>query len=63
MEETKRTRMIEELTEDEMYHVNYMDAMNMLFNMMATQFEMMDDETLESRYLSRFNTSSNKEVH
>lgn len=61
MEEAERIRMIEELTEDEMYHVGYMDAMNMVFNMMATQFETLDDESLKSRYLSRF--SNNTEVH
>lgn len=62
MDETKRKNMIEELTEDEMYNVNYMAAMNMLFNMMAMEFEAMDDKTLEARYLSRFGTS-NSEVH
>lgn len=62
MDETKRKNMIEELTEDEMYNVNYMAAMNMLFNMMAMEFEAMDDKTLEARYLSRFGTN-NSEVH
>jgi hypothetical protein len=62
MDESKRKNMIEELTEDEMYNVNYMAAMNMLFNMMAMEFEAMDDKTLESRYLSRFGTN-NTEVH
>ena len=61
MEEAERIRMIEELTEDEMYHVGYMDAMNMVFSMMAAQFEMLDDGTLKARYLSRF--SNNTEVH
>jgi len=32
-----------------------------VFNMMAAQFEMLDDDTLKSRYLSRF--SNNTEVH
>lgn len=62
MDESKRKNMIEELTEDEMYNVNYMAAMNMLFNMMAVEFEAMDDKTLEARYLSRFGTN-NTEVH
>jgi hypothetical protein len=62
MDASKRKNMIEELTEDEMYNVNYMAAMNMLFNMMAMEFESMDDKTLEARYLSRFGTS-NAEVH
>lgn len=62
MDESKRKNMIEELTEDEMYSVNYMAAMNMLFNMMAVEFEAMDDKTLEARYLSRFGTN-NTEVH
>jgi hypothetical protein len=62
MDESKRKNMIEELTEDEMYNVNYMAAMNMLFNMMAMEFEAMDDKTLEARYLSRFGTN-NTEVH
>ena len=61
MEEAERIRMIEELTEDEMYHVSYMDAMNMVFNMMATQFDVLDNDTLKSRYLSRF--GNNTEVH
>ena len=53
--------MIEELTEDHMYNINYMEAMNMLFNLFAMEFEAMDDKQLESRYLSRFGTS--QEVH
>jgi hypothetical protein len=44
-----------------MYNINYMEAMNMLFNLFAMEFEAMDDKQLESRYLSRFGTS--KEVH
>lgn len=62
MEDSNRMRMIEELTEDEMHNVNYMAAMNMLFNMVAMEFEAMDDKTLEARYLSRFGTN-NLEVH
>ena len=61
MEQAERTRMIEELTEDHMYNINYMEAMNMLFNLFAMEFEAMDDKQLESRYLSRFGAS--KEVH
>ncbi len=61
MEQAERTRMIEELTEDHMYNVNYMEAMNMLFNLFAMEFEAMDDKQLKSRYLSRF--SNNQEVH
>jgi hypothetical protein len=61
MEQAERTRMIEELTEDHMYSVNYMEAMNMLFNLFAMEFESLDDKQLESRYLSRFGTS--EEVH
>lgn len=61
MEQAERIRMIEELTEDHMYNVNYMEAMNMLFNLFATEFESLDDKQLESRYLSRFGTS--EEVH
>lgn len=57
----ERVRMIEELTEREMYSVNYMEAMNILFNMFATQFEALDDDELKSRYFSVF--SSNAEVH
>ena len=61
MEQAERTRMIEELTEDHMYNINYMEAMNMLFNLFALEFDSMDDEQLKSRYLSRFGTS--QEVH
>lgn len=61
MEEAERTRMIEELTEDQMHNVNYMEAMNMLFNLFAMEFDSMDDEQLKSRYLSRFGSS--QEVH
>ena len=61
MEQAERTRMIEELTEDHMYNVNYMEAMNMLFNLFAMEFEAMDDKQLKARYLSRFCTS--EEVH
>ena len=61
MEQAERTRMIEELTEDHMYNVNYMEAMNMLFNLFAMEFEALEDEQLKSRYLSRF--SNNQEVH
>jgi len=61
MEEAERTRMIEELTEDHMYNINYMEAMNMLFNLFAMEFEALEDEQLKSRYLSRFN--NNQEVH
>ena len=57
MEEAERTRMIEELTEDQMHNVNYMEAMNMLFNLFAMEFDSMDDEQLKSRYLSRFGSS------
>ena len=61
MEQAERIRMVEELTEDQMHNINYMEAMNMLFNLFAMEFEAMDDKQLESRYLSRFGTS--KEVH
>jgi len=61
MEQTERIRMVEELTEDQMHNVNYMEAMNMLFNLFALEFDSMDDEQLKSRYLSRFGTS--QEVH
>lgn len=61
MEQAERIRMVEELTEDHMYNVNYMEAMNMLFNLFAMEFESLDDNQLESRYLSRFGTSV--EVH
>mgnify|MGYP005992620291 CR=1 FL=1 len=61
MEQAERIRMVEELTEDQMHNVNYMEAMNMLFNLFAREFEAMDDKQLESRYLSRFGTS--QEVH
>jgi hypothetical protein len=61
MEQAERTRMIEELTEDHMYNINYMEAMNMLFNLFAMEFESLDDNQLESRYLSRFGSSV--EVH
>jgi hypothetical protein len=53
--------MVEELTEDQMHNVNYMEAMNMLFNLFAMEFDSLDDDKLESRYLSRFGTSV--EVH
>ena len=61
MEQAERIRMVEELTEDQMHNVNYMEAMNMLFNLFASEFDAMDDEQLKSRYLSRFGTS--QEVH
>jgi len=61
MEQAERTRMIEELTEDHMYNINYMEAMNMLFNLFAMEYEALEDEQLKSRYLSRF--SNNQEVH
>lgn len=61
METKERIRMVEELTEDHMYNVNYMEAMNMLFNLFAMEFESLDDDQLEARYLSRFGTS--QEVH
>jgi hypothetical protein len=61
MEQAERMRMVEELTEDQMHNVNYMEAMNMLFNLFALEFDSMDDEQLKSRYLSRFGTS--QEVH
>jgi|TARA_Y100000289_G_scaffold65369_1_gene78813 hypothetical protein len=61
MEQAERTRMIEELTEDHMYNINYMEAMNMLFNLFAMEFEALEDEQLKARYLSRF--SNNQEVH
>ena len=61
MEQTERIRMVEELTEDQMHNVNYMEAMNMLFNLFALEFDSMDDDQLKSRYLSRFGTS--QEVH
>jgi hypothetical protein len=57
----ERVRMIEELTEREMYSVNYMEAMNTLFNLFAAQFEALDDDELKARYFSAF--SSNAEVH
>jgi hypothetical protein len=61
MQDEERNRMIEELTEDHMHSVNYMEAMNMLFNLFAMEFDSLDDEQLKSRYLSRFGTSA--EVH
>jgi len=61
MKQAERIRMVEELTEDQMHNVNYMEAMNMLFNLFAMEFDSMDDEQLKSRYLSRFGTS--QEVH
>jgi hypothetical protein len=61
MKDAERIRMVEELTEDQMYNVNYMEAMNMLFNLFAMEFDSLDDDMLESRYLSRFGTSV--EVH
>lgn len=61
MEQAERIRMVEELTEDQMHNINYMEAMNMLFNLFAMEFESLDDNQLESRYLSRFGTSV--EVH
>ena len=61
MKDAERIRMVEELTEDQMHNVNYMEAMNMLFNLFAMEFDSLDDDTLESRYLSRFGTSA--EVH
>ena len=61
MEQAERIRMVEELTEDQMHNVNYMEAMNMLFNLFAMEFESLDDNQLESRYLSRFGSSV--EVH
>jgi hypothetical protein len=62
MENMDRTRMIEELTEDEMYNISYMQGMNMLFNLFAMEFDALNDEELERRYLSRFG-SNNKEMH
>ena len=62
MEQAERIRMVEELTEDQMHNINYMEAMNMLFNLFAMEFEAMDDKQLEARYLSRFGTN-NTEVH
>ena len=61
MKDAERIRMVEELTEDQMHNVNYMEAMNMLFNLFAMEFESLDDNQLESRYLSRFGSSV--EVH
>jgi len=61
MKDAERIRMVEELTEDQMHNVNYMEAMNMLFNLFAMEFDSLDDDMLESRYLSRFGTSV--EVH
>ena len=61
MKDEERIRMVEELTEDQMHNVNYMEAMNMLFNLFAMEFDSLDDDMLESRYLSRFGTS--QEVH
>jgi len=61
MKDEERIRMVEELTEDQMHNVNYMEAMNMLFNLFAMEFDSLDDDMLESRYLSRFGTSV--EVH
>jgi hypothetical protein len=61
MEQAERIRMVEELTEDQMHNINYMEAMNMLFNLFAMEFESLDDNQLESRYLSRFGSSV--EVH
>jgi hypothetical protein len=61
MKDEERIRMVEELTEDQMHNVNYMEAMNMLFNLFAMEFDSLDDDKLESRYLSRFGTSV--EVH
>jgi hypothetical protein len=57
MKDAERIRMVEELTEDQMHNVNYMEAMNMLFNLFAMEFDSLDDDMLESRYLSRFGTS------
>jgi hypothetical protein len=57
MKDEERIRMVEELTEDQMHNVNYMEAMNMLFNLFAMEFDSLDDDMLESRYLSRFGTS------
>jgi hypothetical protein len=61
MKDAERIRMVEELTEDQMHNVNYMEAMNMLFSLFAMEFDSLDDDKLESRYLSRFGTSV--EVH
>ena len=61
MKDEERIRMVEELTEDQMHNVNYMEALNMLFNLVAMEFDSLDDDKLESRYLSRFGTSV--EVH
>lgn len=61
MKDEERIRMVEELTEDQMHNVNYMEAMNMLFSLFAMEFDSLDDDMLESRYLSRFGTSV--EVH
>ena len=61
MKTEDRERMVEELTDDHMYSVNYMEAMNTLFNLFAMEFDALNDVELEARYLSRFGTST--EVH
>ena len=61
MKTEDRQSMVEELTDDHMYSVNYMEAMNTLFNLFAMEFDSLNDDELESRYLSRFGTST--EVH
>jgi hypothetical protein len=61
MTSEERHTMIEELTEDEMYNINFMQAMNILFNMHAVEFEALDDDELRARYLSRF--GNKPEVH
>jgi len=61
MKTEERQRKVEELTDDHMYSVNYMEAMNTLFNLFAMEFDSLNDDELEARYLSRFGTSM--EVH
>jgi len=61
MKTEDRERMVEELTDDHMYSVNYMEAMNTLFNLFAMEFDTLNDVELEARYLSRCGTST--EVH
>ena len=61
MKTEDRQRMVEELTDDHMYSVNYMEAMNTLFNHFAMEIDSLNDNELEARYLSRFGTST--EVH
>ena len=61
MKTEDRQSMVEELTDDHMYSVNYMEAMNTLFNLFAMEFDSLNDVELEARYLSRFGSST--EVH